>query len=168
MNRQLVSEYVREVEMIVRRELELNDPDAAIIAIKEALLEHPGDEDLVNMLGNLLRSVAQVESAQREFYLKHLLIITKLLFSEMENTHAIALLEKAYASGFYNREVIDLMCALYSRLGENEKIHEMLELHVDGSSVDADDSDTDHDHDLSALSLSDEQDEPTSDDDTLR
>ena len=144
MSQHEVPGYALDAQRVVDLQLEFGDPAEAFEAIQVTLEEHPGDEFLVEMLGAFLRNRLEVTQEQREFYLRHLLTLASCLFAEKQNEQTIELLERAYALGFYNREVIDLMCALYARLGRANESRELLKLHVDARSLEPD-SGTDYD-----------------------
>lgn len=130
--------YAREVQGAVELQLEFGDYDDAYQAVKEALEDRPGDVHLINVLYELLTKLSEVSDAQRSLYVDHLLIRANFLFQEKRNEEVLALLEPAYESGFYNREMIDLLCAVYSRLGQQEKFRELLNRHIDGASLEPD------------------------------
>ncbi len=138
MNQYLTPGYAREVQSVVDIQLEFDDPDEAFLAVQTALENKPGDEHLLEILHTLLKQITVVSGQQRSFYIRHVMILAKNLHEEHQDEQAQYILERAYGAGFYDRAVIDLMCAVYARLGLSDRARRLLNVHVDGVSLEPD------------------------------
>ncbi|MFH1142676.1 MAG: hypothetical protein V1695_03095 [Candidatus Uhrbacteria bacterium] len=135
MNQYMTPGYAREVQSVVEIHLGFDDFDEAYAVVTSALSIHPGDEHLIEILHDLLKHFLEVTLEQRTFYIRHAVILAGCLFDEGKNEEALVVLERAYVSGYYDRDMIDLMCAVYSRLGKSDKARRLLDVHVDGVSL---------------------------------